>query len=279
MSEQDQEKATTSQSVEDQSTYGNQLGIMYKRWVLDCIPDLGHAVSLDYSRRPELYKRVSADAAGYLTEMQSRYGYHPNYPNSENRATLFMPICGASDGMIGGRSDSMFHMARRPGFMAAAGFAENAQPTAFPMHRERIRSSIVPLRRYLEDLAGRSFSHTNSRTRAVFDISALILREPDVAAVFGINERIDEKWPLESTSSEGAKLVEKATTQLPNIPGGVVTRDRFVRLQRIAKKGHLSIAKILDTAIETDDEALDQLTAQLYAWGSDLGLVGGSRPQ
>jgi hypothetical protein len=262
-----------------QRTFGQQLGSMYKRWVLDCIPQLGYAVSLDFSRRPELYKRVDAKTVTLLTDMQSQYGYAPNFPNQDTRFMLMKPIFGASDGHPMGNEKSAFYTARMPVLAAAAGFAENAQPTAFPMHRERIRSSIVPLRRLMEDLEGASLNQTDLRLSAIFETASSILKAPGVAAVFGISEGIDDDWPLKSTDSEGAKLIEKITTQLPDMPYGVISRDYFVNMQRVAEKGSQSISRILGPDIETNDGNLDDLTTQLYAWGSDLKLVGGVRPQ
>ena len=263
-----------------QSLFGQQLGSIYKRWVLDCIPHLGHAVSLDFSRRPELYRQVGAETAALLTDMQSQYGYAPNFPNEDSRLMLMKPIFGTSDGYQMNSGDgSAFQDARKPVLAAAAGFAENAQPTAFPMHRERIRSAIVPFRRLMEDLQGASLSQSGARTAAVFDAGASILRDPGVALVFGVGGAIDDEWPLNSTDAEGAKLVEKITTQLPDLPNGVISRDRFVNLQRIAEKGAASIFGILENDVEQDDDLVDQLTAQLYAWGSDLKVVGGAQPQ
>jgi hypothetical protein len=259
--------------------FGQRLGPMYKRWVLDCIPQLGYAVSHDFSRRPELYKRVDAKTASLLTDMQSQYGYAPSFPNQDMRLMLMKPIFGASDGHPMGNEKSTFYTARMPVLAAAAGFAENAQPTAFPMHRERIRSAIVPLRRLLADLEGASLDQTDLRMGSIFDTAASILIDPGVAAVFGISVKVDDNWPLNSTDSEGAKLIEKITTQLPDMAYGVISRDGFVSMQRVAEKGGQSIFRILETDIEADDAVLDQLVAQLYAWGSDLKLVGGARPQ
>ena len=259
--------------------FGKNLGLLYKRWVLDCIPDIGYGISLDFSRRPELYKQVDPHTAKYLTDLQSEYGYSPNFPNREIRSMLMKPIFGATDGQMNPNDGSVFHKARKPVLAAAAGYAENAQPTAFAMHRERIRSAIVPLRRFMEDLEGASLEQTEERMSNLFDTAASILRDSSVAMVFGINGTIDQDWPLNSTDSEGAKLVEKATTQLADMPGGVISRDRFVNLQRIAEKGFESISTILGEDIESKDDVVDQLSAQLYAWGSDLKLIGGARPQ
>jgi hypothetical protein len=263
-------------------SFGILLGTMYKRWVLDCIVYLGYAVSVDFSNRPELYKQVNGGTATQLTDMQSRYGFEPNFPNDAIRLMLLKPIFGESDGHGSRNDDSIFQTARMPVLAAAADFSENAQPLAFPMHRERTRSAIIPFKRFMEDLEGASLRQTESRTKIIFNTGAAILRDRDVSAVFGINELIDATWPLQSTDPQGAKLIEKITTQLPNMPYGVISRDKFVRMQRIAEKGFESIRFILETDIESisaTEKTLDPLIRQLYALGSDLGLVGGATPQ
>lgn len=259
--------------------FGQQLGLLYKRWVLDCISEIGHSVSVDFSYRPELYKKVGDKTASQITAIQGQYGYTPNFPNKDIRLMLMKPIFGGSDSQMNRNDGSAFQTARMPVLAAAAGFAENAQPTAFPMHRERIRSAVVPFRRFMEDLEGDSLSQTDIRISNIFNTAVSILKDPGVAAVFGIGETIDDKWPLDSTDAEGAKLIEKITTQLSDMSYGIISRDKFVGMQRIAEKGQQSILRILETDIESNDETLDLFSAQAFAWGSDLKLVGGVRPQ
>jgi hypothetical protein len=258
---------------------GKQLGLMYKRWTLDCVVNLAYAVSLDFSQRPELYQEVGADIAAKLTDLQSDFGYEANFPNVNTRQMLMNPIFGESDGHGSGNDVSMFQTFRLPVLAAAADFSENAQPTAFPMLRERVRSAVVPFRTHLIDLKGASINQTQKRTEFVFDVAESILKDPRVSVVFGINGNLDRAWPLESTDPQGGKLIEKITTQLTGLPYGVISKEMFVRIQRIAEKGDLSIRIIIDQDIENPEFNLDPLISELYAWGSDLGLVGGTRPQ
>lgn len=258
---------------------GTQLGLLYKRWTLDCVVNIAYAVSLDFSQRPELYQEVGDSTADKLTQLQSDFGFEANFPNLNTRQMLMSPIFGESDGHSSGNDGSTFQSSRLPVLAAAADFSENAQPTAFPMLRERVRSAIVPFRTHLIDLKGASINQTQKRTEFIFDTAQSILKDPKVAVVFGINGNIDPTWPLESTDPQGAKLIEKITTQLTGLPYGVITKETFVRIQRIAEKGDLSIRIIIDQDIENPEFNLDPLISELYAWGSDLGLVGGTRPQ
>jgi len=268
--------------AKSQPSSGDQRGQLYKIWALDCIPNLAHAISLDFSNRPELYKKVKdGDIVKKLTDMQSLYGYAPNFSNDEIRLMLMQPIFGASDGHGGGNDSSSFQTSRLPVLEAAADFSENAQPQSFPMHRERIRSALIPFRRFMEDLIGTSLSQTESRMGSIFNTATSILRDPDIAARFSINQSIPTSWPLESTETHGAQLIKNITTQLPDAPYGVIPQDKFVRMQRIAQEGCESIQFILDTDIESikaTEATLDDLIRRLYAWGSDLGLIGGVQP-
>jgi len=260
-------------------TFGERLGLLYKRWTLDCIVNIAYAVSLDFSQRPELYQTVSEDTAKKLTDLQSKFGFDANFPNMTTRQMLMNPTFGQSDGHSSGNDGSAFQTFRLPVLAASADFSENAQPTAFPMLRERVRSSIVPFRTHIIALQGASINQTERRIATIFDLAQLILKDPNVSVVFGINGSIDSAWPLDSNDPQGAKLIEKITTQLSGLPYGVITKEMFVRIQRIAEKGNQSIRIIIDENIEDPTLDLDPLISELYAWGSDLGLVGGTRPQ
>ncbi len=259
---------------------GQHRGLLYKIWVLDCISNLGHAISLDFYNRPELYKQIKdAGTVQNLTDMQSLYSFAPNFPSDEIRLMLMQPIFGTSDGHGGGSDNSSFQVSRLPVLGAAADFSENAQPQTYPMLRERIRSALIPLRRFMEDLIGTSIDQTQGRMGSIFDTASSILRDPDIAARFSINQSLPKSWPLVSTEAHGAQLVKNITTQLADAPYGVISQDKFVRMQRTAQEGCESIEFILDTDIESikaTEDTLDDLIRRLYAWGSDLGLIGGT---
>lgn len=255
--------------------YENLLGLMYRRFVLDCIADLGYAVSLDFIYRPELYQDVDPKTAALMATLQSTIDKQANLPGTQTRAMLYKPIFGASDALGTGNDGSAYQAGRLQLIASAAGFAENAQAVGQPMHRERVRSALVPQRDHFTGFEGASITQSSLRTKGIIEIAAKIITDDDVRVVFGINQKIDPKWPLESNDSQGAKLVEKITQQLQEgIPSGQISRERFIRLQRIAEKGDAAIKGILDADVETDDSKLDALISQLYAWGSDLGLIG-----
>ena len=269
------DNASKTKDTSTNPSYETLLGQMYRRFVLDCIANLGYAVSLDFIYRPELYQDVVLETAELMATLQSMIDNEPNLPGTETRAMLYKPIFGASDALGTGNDGSAYQTGRLQVIASAVGFAENAQAVGQPMHRERVRSALVPLRDHFIGFEGASITQSSRRTNGIFEIATKIITDDAVRVVFGINQKIDPKWPLESNDSQGAKLVEKITQQLQEgIPSGPISRERFIRLQRIAEKGDASIKGILNLNVEKDDGTLDALISQLYAWGSDLGLVG-----
>jgi hypothetical protein len=253
--------------------FGQQLGVMYKRWTLDCVVTIGHAVSLDFSDRPHLYEKVSADTATKLTELQGDYGFQANFPDMNTRQKLMKPIFGQSDGHGSGNDGSEFQQLRLKAVVAAAKFSESAQPSGFLALRASVRNACIELKSHMS-IEGASFSQTEARTKFVFDVAQSILKDPDVSGRFGING-IDPKWPLELLDPQGANLIENISGTLPALPYGAITRDMFEHIQQIADDGFEPIRIILDQDITSQNFDFDPLIAALYAWGSDLGLVGG----
>jgi hypothetical protein len=272
-----------TEGVQKPPPFSRQLATLYKIWTLDCVTHIGHAVSIDFSNRPNLYSGINLETANQLTEMQSEYGFSRNFANDAIRLMLMKPIFGESDGHGSGNDGSGFQAARMPVLAAAAGFALNAQPLAFQMHRERFRNEAFSFVSFMTELEGASFSQTEVRMRSVFNTAASIIRDSDVASKFGITDPIDASWPLEfPVDPTGARLIEYITTQLLGMPYGIITLNQFVHMQRMAQKGFDSISRILETnldEINVTDDAINELIREFYAWGSELRLVGGATPQ
>jgi hypothetical protein len=262
----------------EEPSYGKFIGMLYNQWVLDCVIDAARAVSMDFSYRPQFYQDVDVDLAPQITVLQSKYGYEVNFPDKKIREMLMKPIFGMSDGHGDGNDGTPFQATRMNLLAAVADFAEHVLATGFESLRERIRSAIVPFKTHLEDIKGKSLEQTEIRMRELFTLSARILRDSNIRVVFGINREIPQEWPLCSDEPTGAKLMEEISTKLEGFPHGPISRDRFVRMQRIGKKGKNSLIGIFDKNTN-DNDTLDRVTTQLYAWGSDLGLIGGARPQ
>lgn len=269
--------------------YQEKLGKMYSRYILDSVIELAYEVSKDFSSRLELYQDVDNKLAQSMSQLQSLYGFSELFPNYEIRRKLYLPIFGnhyhgaMNSGSASQETNSQvtsqhpFSKTLRHLLVAAKAFSENAQPTGFPGLRERIRSAIRPFKNHLEDMKGIAWEETDRRLKEVFESSVNILKEEKVKGVFGILRPLEQDWPIEvSPSTEGAKLIERVSNQLSSDKVGVITRDKFIRMQRIAQKGQESIESIFNPEIENNNDLLDTLTAKLYAWGSELGVLSQS---
>jgi hypothetical protein len=275
------------QAASPPPTFGQQLGLLYAQWTTWCVVPIAHAVALDFSDRPDFYNDVPPNTAAKLTDLQANYSYQANFPDMAISLRLMKPIFGESDGHGSGNDGSAFQTFRLPVLAAAAAFAENTQPTGFPMLRRRVQSEIVPFKAQLTKLQdhstklqGASLSQTEKRIEFIFGIAQSILLDPAVDGVFAIHGNIDPAWPVELGSASdplGGQLIQEITSQLPDLPYGVISREMFVHIQQIAKDGFLSISDIVDKNVEDanfDIGQLDQVIAELYAWDSDLRLMG-----
>lgn len=263
-----------------------ELGLMYKRFVLDCISDLGYAVSLDFSQKPHLYVEID-DIADNLSQLQSAINTRSTLPGKDTRAQLYNSIFGNWEGDKAGKDNTPFKTLRMKLFQAAASYAENAQPFRFAALRIDVINAIAAPRDHFEGLIGSSLQQTYKRTNSIFEISQEIIMHEKIIRRFGIDGEIDDKaWPLSSPNSIGTKLIHEMSRNLEGMPGGVIARDEFVRMQRIAQRGAESLTELLDPTLDDIPDDVDEkhpsvlrlnkFIGNLYAWGRDLGLIGNS---
>jgi hypothetical protein len=256
---------------------GKKLGLTYKQWTLDCVVTIAHAVSLDFGDQPHLYKNIPEPTADNLTDLQAKYGFDPLFPDITTRQRLMKPIFGQSDGH-GSGNDSEFHNLRLKAVVAAAKFAENAQPTGFLALGNTVRSTSDDLRDHF-NMLGRSLDETASRMTSIFNVAQSILK--DVASSRFSVDGIDPNWPLDSTDPLGATLIQNITSQLTDLLPYVISHDMFKRIQQIANDGFESILIVRDQPIDRSTPPFDltELIKDLYDWGYHLGLVGGASSQ
>jgi hypothetical protein len=164
----------------------------------------------------------------------------------------------------------------------AAAFAGGALDKNVAMLREGVVTAHRPFQNHLLGLQGDSVRF--SKDVALSDLTEKtcypILRNPGVAAVFGITDlnKDVEHYPYATDPSEDT-LVEQICGQLKQIansPAMYLTRERISNLQRTALRGAEAIA----TAIEFNDDDhsdddLDLLITKCYTWGTALASLNG----
>lgn len=267
----------TAKKTSTDLSYATSLGLMYRRFVLDCISDLGYAVSQDCFYRPQYYQDLPVGIVKSMGILQASMGTQPDLPDRETRAMLYNPIFGNSDVTGTGNDGSAYQAGRLKLIASATAFSERTQAAGFLAVRERVMSSLVSPIDHFKGIVGASFTESDHRTNALFELSMKIITDTAVRGIFGINKAPD----LEFSNSEAAKLVQRISEQLQDlIPSGRISREKFTEQLRMAKNGKEAIELMLNPDVLTGDEGLlDTLIPKVYAWGSDLGLVGGGSQQ
>jgi hypothetical protein len=243
------------------------IGRLYGIWTLDCLVEIGYAVSFDFIIRPQLY--LSNDIPDAIVDLRMSYGTNAHFPNMAQRQMMMMPILGRSDGLIPDASTGMapFHVARKKLFDACSAFSERAVDSGLAMLKERVRSAVVPLRAHFEALEGKSLRLTiTQQMQPISDTAIRILRAPEVARVFSTSPA-DAAWPFDSTDPNGAKLVENAGAKLMQQQEYQLSYTKFILLQRVAQEGARALPLVLTTDLSSEDELLALIT-QVYAWGA-----------
>jgi hypothetical protein len=242
------------------------IGEMYARCTLDYLIEQAYEVSNDFISRPHLYQE---SIAGDIVELRMSYGTSRNYPNMQQRQRMYMPVFGKLDGLRpDSNSYSQFHLVRKKLIDASIAYSERVYDSGLDMLRERIRSAVIPLRSHLTKLQGYSVQSSYDQTKAIFDLAVDVLKSPVVAKVFGL-EQPEPNWPLDSDDPEGAKLVEAIGATLKIQHDYILTFDRFILLQRVAREGREALRLVLTTDTNKNDE-LEKLVTKVYTWGSSL---------
>jgi hypothetical protein len=265
--------ATTAAQTND--AFSTLIGRLYELWSLDCLIDIGYAVSVDFVARPQLY--LSDDIPDAIVQLRTSYGMTANFPNTAQRQMIMMPIFGRSDALKPDASNGSapFHIARNKFLDAVKAFAERAVDTGIAMLEERVRSAAVPLDanfRAFADVSnaepGKSLRLTGSQIEAISKTVASILVAPSVARVFSVSAA-DPRWPFDSTDPNGAKLVENAGSALPVPPECKLGYTKFILLQRVAQEGAQTLPLLLSANLN-DEAQLLALISRAYTWGTSL---------
>jgi len=244
------------------------IGHLYATWTLDCLIEIGCAVSVDLITRPQLY--LSEDIPDTIVDLRMSYGTDARFPNTAQRQAMMMPVFGRSDGLRPDASTNTapFYISRKKLVDACIAFSERAVDTGIAMLEERVRSAIVPLRAHFEAFRGKSLRLTAQQMNAISNTVVSILQSPDVAKVFSVSPP-ESGWPFDSDDPNGAKLVENAGLVLPLPQECKVGYTKFILLQRVAREGVQALILVL-TADPNSDKELLSLISKVYTWGTSL---------
>ncbi|MEO7860174.1 MAG: hypothetical protein ABIU05_06970 [Nitrospirales bacterium] len=246
-----------------------KIGQMYGRWTLDCVNEAAYAVALDYEKRYRHYRDVDAAVGVILSDLRSRIGSDPRWPNAAQRSAINVPLIGISDAKSTNDRTSTIQEAGRTLRQAATTYSERVYDTGEPMLRQAFFDAAKNFRACLTTLVGNVVEVGNRHTLAIFEKSVNVLSSDAVAQAFGIPAAPPAPWPLNGQlDGGGAYLIEEITRTLAT-PVSPVSQGQFMALQRVASNGALVAAEI------EDDWHLDVnlcllLIGNAYAWATAL---------
>jgi hypothetical protein len=268
-----------------------RLAALYFWHKLDCLVELGYAVSCDFFKRPHLYlelegprdpekeDRPAQPIARRLAELHARYGTDEKIPSTPQRDGVFSSVFGGTLGSDGG--DGEFPRLRDDLLLAAARFAERPADEGVEMLKEGVRTSVRPFNTWLRGFLGASIEWSTGDVLPDLTEARVypILRAQGVAGVFGIVVPVSSSWPYDQDPN-GDKLVEEAYKQLA-LSGDTqppMTRERFINLQRAALRGAEAIATALDFNEEDplQEENLTRVITKAYTWLAALQNISPS---
>lgn len=253
--------------------------LFYKE--LDCLIDLAHLVSLDFFDRPQLYRHVTEDVVRDLTKLRTRYGYHEDFLSREQRHEIFAGVFGE-----GGEAALMNSAGAAPParsfaglrdqlLAAAAAFGERVYATSEELLRATVRIMHVYLKDYLEQVTGASVRWSrNEGLPAITERCYRILRDPQIAARFGVNRAPSARWPVE-VNGDGSTLVEQISTTPIRGFAEPISRGVFNDKQQLALRGAEALSQVMDYKGELDRDRTDRLITACYMWYAARGRVLG----
>jgi hypothetical protein len=266
-----------------------RIAAIYFYFVLDCLVDLAHRVANDFFARPELFTDLPDGAGGsvapVLARMHARYGSDEEFLDKTQRGALYAGLFGTmtSDDPPG-REAGNFAMLRDELLMACATFVETKFGDEGAL-RENVRQKHRLLKEYLTGLDGDSltWSRDDALGPLAEDTTYRILRNPGVAAVYGIAKAPRAEWPC-TFDANADKLVEKVSMyfQPPSANGDAaamptsitmpayISREEITNRQRTALEGAQAIATVIDVAAGSNDADIDLMIRKCYTWATAL---------
>jgi hypothetical protein len=259
---------------------------LYFLYAIDPVIECASRVAQDFLERPHLYTAVGVGSAqgsnapvNRLAALRARYGHHESLPDQSQRDQIYRGVFG-----VHGSTDADFSRLKEALVAACTAFAERVFDTGVDMLRERVVATHRPFQEYIVGLEGESLSWSRATVRDFAeDFAFLVLRDPGVAAVFGVVTPPRPEWPYQEDSN-GDKLIEQIHRQvrahpiggLGNVAGGSIhnlSREAVSSLQRAGLRGAAALQAVVDYDEGQPVNVQNDLIRLCYTWGSALQWV------
>ena len=221
---------------------------------------IARGLALDVTLNPHRYREVSGGVGEILAGFQTRLGTDPEWPSAAQREELYASLLGVPFANVCATVRS-----------AAVMLVEHQGPA-----NEALRSVFVDAAAtasaYFKTLEGQALATAAGRTQAVFAGAVRLLRTQAVVGAFGLNAAAPDGSPFDGAMhAETAALVEVLATTL-NVARSrpLISRHRFLLLQRAALHGARTLTGLLDRNASAQKGNIDDGVQAAYLWEKAL---------
>jgi hypothetical protein len=235
--------------------------------------DIATAIAYDFVDRPQHYRRIPDGTKDVLTSFRSLVGAHPDWPDAEQRISIFRGALSAAC------------LASASLREAALVYIEHGNASNEDILLDAFQDSATSFRNQLKMLEGHSLDISSHQIGAIFDNALKLFRTAELVRVFDLPRAPDGSWPLGGAfSEEGTYLVTEAISTLEGVnvaraaAGGMnrplyisMSQGKFEILQRVAHYGGLAMSELLAGAQDGNNSR--RLIGNVYKWTKALQRV------
>lgn len=248
---------------------------LYTAWAFNFMVDIACAISDDFVDRPQQYQSVPKEIGDLLASFRSMTGFHPDWPNEQQRRTHFR-VLGATS------------MAAVPLRESALAYIEDGTEINREVLTDAFRDAARSFHSQTKAIDGQSLEISASQTSSIFNNAIQIFQSKETMRAFGLAPAPkDESWPLtgEGThiatelirSLEGGHAVRHLLggpkRDVPGVPEPKPVRvsmnqNKFILLQQAARYGAFAMSGIM-----AEDHLKEQPTTLIgntYKWAKAL---------
>jgi hypothetical protein len=258
---------------------GHEIAGLYFYCILDHLVDIAWAVSRDFSvGRFHLFTDNTADSAQDLLRLYTQLGSNEIFLSREHRQMIWRSLFGHGASDQESESHS-FPQLRSSLLEAASEYVTRAEiETGAPGLISGFRLALIPFNQFILSAQGAAVRLYRLRTFPALteDNVYRILRNPGVAAVYGINAAIADQWPYAFDTNANKMIAEiSRQLQVTHDSGEHYSQKWESYLETTAKRGAVAIATAIDTGADSSsDESIVDLINKCYAWHTALKFVG-----
>jgi mersacidin/lichenicidin family type 2 lantibiotic len=235
------------------------LARIYAISTLDPVIEVARIVAHSVSATPQRFPAIPRDIGGILESLRTHVGTDPQWPNSTQRNTLYVPLVGFS----------FQHVCAA--LRAAAFILIDPPGSSNKALRSAFLEGLATASAHLKTLDGQNLADALRQVEPMFASAAKVFQTEAVAATFGLAPA-SNTWPFaETADGTAAALVEAISGAAGTSSGPQISRHRFLLLQRAAFHGAQTINRLLKVDTTNQERGnLDDVIDSAYLWEKTL---------